>query len=83
MQGKYSFKASFEGVSKTMKGARWCSDHSTKFMITLAKAAVLRRAEVVMAEKSPFPSVQLGLSRGGLFPGECSLCIGVWKSVVL
>lgn len=40
MQGKIlTLKASFEGVSKTSKGARWYADHSTKFMITLAKAA--------------------------------------------
>lgn len=64
MQGKiFPFKASFEGVSKTLEGARWCADHSPDFMITLAKAAGLCSRKVFMAEKSPFSSVQLGLCK--------------------
>lgn len=63
MQGKIlTFQASFEGVSKTLKGARWRADHSTKFMITLAKAAGLCSEKVVMAEKkSPFSLSAAGL----------------------
>lgn len=77
MQGKkFTFKARFEGVSKTLKGARWYADHSTKFMITLAKATGPFSEKVVMAGKSPFSSVQLGLFMEGFFPCECSLYIG-------
>lgn len=49
------FKASFEGVSETLKGARWCADHSTDFMITLAKAAGLCSEKVFIAESPLFP----------------------------
>lgn len=85
MQGKIlTFQASFEGVSKTLKGARWCADHSTKFMITLAKAAGLCNEKVVMAEKNlPFPSVQLGLFKEGFSQASVLSALGVCKCVVL
>lgn len=66
-----------------MKGARWCADHSTDFMITLAKAAGLCSEKVFMAEKSPFPSVQLGLSKEGFPQASVLPTLGIFKSVVL
>lgn len=78
MQGKiFTFKASFEGVSKTLKGARWCVDHSIDFVITLAKAAGPCSEKVFMAEKIPFSLSAAGLVQGRLFPGECSPYIGL------
>lgn len=80
MQGKvFTFKASFEGVFKTLKGARRYADHSTKFMINLAKAADPFSEKVVRAGKSHFSSVQLGLFMEGFFPGKCSFYIGHLK----
>jgi len=66
-----------------LKGARWCADHSIKFTITLVKAAGLCSEKVVMAEKSPFPSVRLGLSKEGLSQASVPSMFHVCKSVVL
>lgn len=76
MEGKiFTLKVSFEGASKTLKGSRWCTDHSTRFMITLAKAAGLCNEKVVMTEK-PLSLSAAGLVQGRLFPGECTSSIG-------
>lgn len=65
-----------------MKGARWSADRCTKFIIALAKAAGPCSEKVVMAEKSPFPSAQLGLSKEGFFQATVLSTLGICKSVV-
>jgi len=49
----------------------------------LAKAAGLCSEKVFMAEKSPFPSVQLGLSKEGFPQASVLPTLGIFKSVVL